>query len=361
MTHSIKPQPGIEDIVLYKGGESRIDGHDKVLKLSSNENPFGPPETAKAALVASAATLHRYPSSDHAGLRSAIAEVHGLDADRIICGAGSDEILTFLCQAYAGPGLEVIYTEHGFSMYRILALGAGATPVVVPERERVVDVDAILGAVTQATRLVFLTNPGNPTGTMISSAELHRLADSLPDYVLLVLDGAYVEFAEGYDGGASLVDARETIVMTRTFSKLYGLGGLRVGWGYGPAHVIDTLNRLRGPFNLGVSQLATAEAAMRDRAFAEHYRAENARLRTWLAEELAAIGIPSDPSHANYILARFADAEDANACEAALRRDGILVRKVAGYGLPEGLRITIGSQDDCSRVRDSIERFRKGA
>jgi len=360
MTHSIKPQPGIDDIVLYKGGESRIDGHDEVLKLSSNENPFGPPETAKAALIATAATLHRYPSSDHASLRGAIAEVHGLDADRIICGAGSDEILTFLCQAYAGPGLEVIYTEHGFSMYRILALGAGATPVVVPERERVVDVDAILAAVTEATRLVFLTNPGNPTGTMISDDDMHRLANSLPDHVLLVLDGAYVEFAEGYDGGASLIDARETIVMTRTFSKLYGLGGLRVGWGYGPTHVIDTLNRLRGPFNLGVTQLATAEAAMRDRAFAEHYRTENARLRTWLAKELAAIGIPSDPSHANYILARFADADEANACEAALRRDGILVRKVAGYGLPEGLRITIGTEANCVRVRDSIERFRKG-
>ncbi len=360
MTHSIKPQPGIDDIVLYKGGESRIDGHDQVLKLSSNENPFGPPRSAQDALIATAATLHRYPSSDHASLRKAIADVHGLDADRIICGAGSDEILTFLCQAYAGPGLEVIYTEHGFSMYRILALGAGATPVVVPERERVVDVDAILAAVTDATRLVFLTNPGNPTGTMVGNEDLHRLADSLPDHVLLVLDGAYVEFAEGYDGGASLVESRETVVMTRTFSKLYGLGGLRVGWGYGPTHVIDTLNRLRGPFNLGVPQLATAQAAMLDRAFAEHCRSENARLRTWLAEALAEIGIPSDPSHANYILARFADAAEANACEAALRSDGILVRKVAGYGLPECLRITIGTQANCQRVRDSIERFRKG-
>lgn len=361
MTHSIKPQPGIEDIVLYKGGESRLDGHDEVLKLSSNENPFGPPEAAKSAMIATAATLHRYPSTDHADLRSAIAEVHGLDANRVICGAGSDEILTFLCQAYAGPGLEVIYTEHGFSMYRILALGAGATPVVVPERDRVVDVDAILAAVTDATRLVFLTNPGNPTGTMIGTTELTRLVDSLPDHVLLVLDGAYVEFAEGYDGGAALVDARETVVMTRTFSKLYGLGGLRVGWGYGPAHVIDTLNRMRGPFNLGVTQLATAEAAIRDRAFAEHYRSENARLRIWLARALVEMGIPSDESHANYILARFADAEEANACENALRRDGILVRKVGGYGLPNCLRITIGTEADCARVRDSIERFREGA
>ena len=361
MTHSIKPQPGIEEIVLYKGGESRIDGHDQVLKLSSNENPFGPSEAAKAALIATAGSMHRYPSSDHASLRAAIADVHDLDVERIICGAGSDEILTFLCQAYAGPGLEVIYTEHGFSMYRILALGAGATPVVVPERERVVDVDAILAAVTPATRLVFVTNPGNPTGTMIREQELTRLADTLPDYVLLVLDGAYVEFADGYDGGVSLVDTRETVVMTRTLSKLYGLGGLRVGWGYGPTHVIDTLNRLRGPFNLGVTQLATAEAAMRDQASAAHYCAENARLRTWLAEELSALGIPSDESHANYILARFADEAEANACEAALRHDGILVRKVGGYGLVNALRITIGSEPDCHRVRDSIERFRKGA
>ena len=231
MTHSIKPQPGIDEIVLYKGGESHLPGHAEVLKLSSNENPFGPPEAAQRALIASAASLHRYPSSDHASLRKAISDVHGLDVSRIICGAGSDEILTFLCQAYVGPGLEVIYTEHGFSMYRILALGAGATPVVVPESERVVDVDAILEAVTDATRLVFVTNPGNPTGTMIGEDDIARLADNLPPQVLLVLDGAYAEFAAGFDGGAALIDRRENIVMTRTFSKLYGLGGLRVGWG----------------------------------------------------------------------------------------------------------------------------------
>ncbi len=360
MTHSIKPQPGIEDIVLYKGGESHLKGRAEVLKLSSNENPFGPPKSAQEALIESAATLHRYPSSDHASLRSAIADVHGLDMRQIICGAGSDEILNFLCQAYAGPGLEVIYTEHGFSMYRILALGAGATPVVVPEKTRVVDVDAILGAVTEATRLIFVTNPGNPTGTMIGEGEIVRLADNLPDHVLLVLDGAYAEFAEGFDGGASLIETRENVVMTRTFSKLYGLGGLRVGWGFGPVHVIETLNRLRGPFNLGAPQLATAEAAMRDRVSAEHYRAENARLRTWLSEAMAGHGVASDPSHGNYILARFADADEADACEAVLRDDGILVRKVAGYGFPEALRITIGTEPDCARVVASVRRFREG-
>ena len=361
MSNSIKPQPGIDQIVLYKGGESHLDGFDKVLKLSSNENPFGPPEAARQALIETAGALHRYPSTDHADLRRAIAEVHDLDTTRIICGAGSDEILMFLCQAYAAPGLEVIYTKHGFAMYRILALGAGATPVVVAERDRVVDVDAILAAITGATRLVFVTNPGNPTGTMIGTDDLARLARDLPDNVLLVIDGAYAEFAQDYDGGASLVDARENVVMTRTFSKLYGLGGLRVGWAYGPTHVIDTLNRLRGPFNLGVSQLATAEAAMRDRTSADFYRTENARLRAWLAEALADLEISSDPSFANYVLARFKDQTEAEACEIALRHDGILVRKVAGYGFPEGLRITIGTEADCARVVASIRRFREGA
>ena len=360
MTHAIRPQPGIEEIVRYKGGGSRLAGRDDVLKLSSNENAHGAPEAAKAALTRVASDLHRYPSRDHGDLRAAIADVHGLDADRIICGAGSDEIITFLCQTYAGPGTQVIYTRHGFSMYRISALAASATPVEVPERERIVDVDAILSAVTAATRLVFVTNPGNPTGTVISDGEIARLADALLDHVLLVLDGAYAEFADGYDGGAALIDARENVVMTRTFSKIYGLGGLRVGWGYGPAHVIDTLNRVRGPFNLGTAQLAAAEAAMRDRDFVERCGAENARMRVRLAEALAGIGVPSDPSCANFILARFSDQGEADACETALREDGILVRKVAGYKLPDCLRITVGTEPDCERVAASIRRFKEG-
>ncbi len=360
MTHAIRPQPGIEEIVRYKGGDSCLAARDDVLKLSSNENPFGAPEAAKEALRRAGAVLHRYPSSDHADLRAAIAEVHGLDADRIICGAGSDEIITFLCQAYAGPGTQVIYTEHGFSMYRISAFAASATPIEVPERERVVDVDAILSGVTQATRIVFVTNPGNPTGTMPPMDDIARLAAALPDHVLLVLDGAYAEFADDYDGGAALIDARENIVMTRTLSKIYGLGGLRVGWGYGPGHVIDTLNRVRGPFNLGAAQLAAAEAAMRDREFVARCRVENARMRVWLAKALAGVGVPSDPSCANFILARFSDQGEADACETALREDGILVRKVAGYKLPDCLRITVGTEPDCERVAASIGRFKEG-
>ena len=360
MTHTIKPQPGIDQIKLYKGGESKIDGKQDVLKLSSNENPFGPSEAAQDALRRSALNLHRYPSTDHASLRCAIAAQHGLDVERIICGVGSDEILTFLCQAYCGPGDAALYTEHGFSMYRILINAAGAEPVVVPEKERRVDVELILEAVTENTRLVFVTNPGNPTSTLIGLDALTRLAEALPDHVLLVLDGAYVEFAGEYDGGASLVEKRENVIMTRTFSKLYGLGGLRIGWAYGPTHVIDTLNRVRGPFNLSNTQLATAEAALKDRAYAERCVAENARMRDWLASALDVLGVPYDPSSANFILPRFKNADEANSAEAALREDGILVRKVAGYGLPNCLRITVGSEADCRRVAASIRRFKEG-
>ncbi|PHP27538.1 histidinol-phosphate transaminase [Limimaricola cinnabarinus] len=357
---SITPQPGIMDIALYVGGQSRLEGHADPLKLSSNENPYGPSPRAVAALEQSAATLHRYPSTDHADLRAAIARVHGLDADRIICGVGSDEVLQFIAQCYAGPGDEVIHTEHGFAMYPILARAAGATPVEVAERERRVDVDAILAACTAATRIIYLTNPGNPTGTMIPSSEIERLAGAIPGHVILVLDGAYVEFAQGYDGGASLVEARGNVVMTRTFSKIHGLGGLRIGWGYAPREIIDVLNRVRQPFNLSNSQLMAAEAAIRDEGFTEHCRAETARLRVWMREKLLALGIACDESHANYVLARFADEAEAAACDAALRADGILVRRVGGYGFPEGLRITVGDEPGCSRVIDAITRF-KGA
>ena len=352
------PQPGIMDIALYQGGQSDLPGRDDVVKLSSNENPFGASPKAVEAYGRASRRLHRYPSTDHVSLRTAIGEVHGLDPDRIICGVGSDEIIHFLCQCYAGPGDEVLHTEHGFAMYRISALAAGATPVEAPERDRVTDVDALLAAATPRTRLVFVANPNNPTGTMIGGNELARLADGLPDGTLLVLDGAYAEFVDGYDGGVSLIEGRENVVMTRTFSKLYGLGGLRIGWGYGPKPIIDVLNRIRGPFNLSQAQLDAAEAAVRDREFAEKCLAENRRMRAWLAEALAERGVPSDTSCANFILARFADAAEADACDAWLKEAGIIVRRVAGYKLPNCLRITVGDEASCRRVAHAIGNFK---
>lgn len=354
---TICPQPGILAIDLYQGGESRLPGREHVLKLSSNENPFGPSPNAIAAFRESAARLALYPATDHASLRSAIGEVHGLDPARIICGVGSDEIIAFLTQSFAGPGTEVIHTEHGFGMYRISALAAGATPVEVRERERRTDVDAILDACSERTALVFVANPNNPTGTMIPEAEVARLAAGLPAQALLVLDGAYAEFVDGFDGHAGLVETRENVVMTRTFSKIYGLGGLRVGWGYAPRHVIDILNRVRGPFNLSTPALEAAEAAVRDTVWTARCFEENRSNRLRLAAGLAAAGVPSDPSEANFVLARFRDQAEAEACDRALRDDGIIVRKVAGYRLPAALRITVGTEEACDRVISAISRF----
>jgi len=358
MSQGPVPQPGIMEIELYVGGASKVEGVSNVIKLSSNENPFGASDRAIEAYQRAAHELHRYPNTDHAALRGAIGEVHGLDPARIICGVGSDEIITFLCQAYAGPGDEVIHTEHGFSMYRISALAAGAVPVEVAERERVVDIDAILAAVTPRTRLIFIANPANPTGTMVGQAELARLARGLPEDVVLVLDGAYAEYVESFDGGAGLVDRFPNVVMTRTFSKIYGLGGLRIGWGYASDEIIGVLNRIRGPFNLSNPQLAAAEAAMRDRAHVDRCRSENTRLRAWLAEALAEHGVPSDTSCANFVLARFADRDEAEACDTFLKAEGVIVRRVAGYKLPNCLRITVGDEASCRRVAHLIGQFK---
>jgi len=359
MSADINPQPGIMQIDLYQSGKAAVEGVADVVKLSSNENPFGPSEAAQKAFTQAAFQLHRYPSTDQAPLRAAIGEVHGLDPERIICGAGSDEIITFLCQTYAGVGDEVLFTEHGFSMYRISAHAAGATPVEAKERERVTDVDALLAACTDKTRLVFVANPNNPTGTMIGGNDIARLADGIPPKALLVLDGAYAEYIEGFDGGAALIEGRDNVVMTRTFSKIYGLGGLRIGWGYGPKAVIDALNRVRGPFNLSEAQMSAAIAAVRDQDYIDKCRADNTRMRAWLVKALADLGVPSDASSANFILARFASEQEAVACDAYLKSQGLIVRLVGGYGLPNCLRITIGDEASCRRVAHAVAGFKE--
>ena len=355
---TITPQPGIMDIALYQGGAASVEGVADVVKLSSNENLYGPSPRASDAFRQSAGELHVYPSTQHERLREAIGEVYGLDAERVICGVGSDEIISFLCYAYAGPGEEVLHTEHGFGMYKISALAAGATPVSVREKDRVTDVDALLEGVTERTRLVFIANPNNPTGTMIPEDEVARLADGLPEGCLLVLDGAYAEYVKGFDAGLSVMETRDNVFMTRTFSKIYGLGGLRVGWGYGPLEIVETLNRISGPFNLSGPALKAAHAAVRDVAYTERCRVQNAKWRDWLAEALDKLGVPSDPSECNFILARFASAEEAQACDAHLKSRGLIVRMVAGYNLPDCLRITIGDEASCRRVAAAVAEFK---
>ena len=351
----IAPRPSIQAIAAYTPGEGAPAGATDPLKLSSNENPHGPSPSAAEAIAGAAGGLHRYPNVGHDALREAIGEAEGLDPARIVCGNGSDELLQLIALAYAGDGAEVLYPQHGFGMYPIVARASGAGPVIAPETDRRVDVEAMAAAATPRTRVAYVANPANPTGTFLSHAELRRLREALPETCLLVLDGAYAEFSEGYDGGASLVDERPDVVMTRTFSKIHGLGGLRVGWMYAQEPVIDAIMRIRPPFNLSPMQQAGAAAAIRDWEWVERCRIDNAAQRARLAAGLRQRGIAADDSEANFVLARFASPSEADAAERALRDRGIIVRKVASYGFPEGLRISVGTEADMTRVLDALE------
>lgn len=360
----LTPRPGILDISPYVGGESAAPGENRAVRLASNENPLGPGKRAAAAFAAVREDLHRYPDGAAAKLRAAIAQVEGLDAARIVCGAGSDELISMLVRAYAGPGDEVLHSAHGFLMYAIAAKAAGATPVAVPERDLTADVDALLARAGAQTKIVFLANPNNPTGSYLDAAALRRLRLGLPDHVLLVIDAAYAEYvtAEDYDSGAALVDEFDNVVMIRTFSKIYGLAALRLGWGYCPAAVADVLNRVRGPFNICQPALAAGVAALNDGAHVDRSRRHNIRWRTWLAEQLAEMDLHVYPSVGNFLLVRFPPAatDAAHAAPAALgylKENGILVRGMTVYGLPACLRITIGDEADTRDVAAALARF----
>ncbi len=360
MRMSIEARPGIAAITPYSAGEAVIEGRDTAIKLSSNESPFGPGPAAGAALRTALGDLGTYPSRDHAALRNAIAAAQGLDADRIVCGAGSDEILALIAQAFAGPGAEIVHPRHGFLMYPIIARSVGATPVAAGETCRRADIGKIVAACTDRTRIVYIANPSNPTGTMLDAEELAALADALPGSAVLVLDCAYGEFADGRDCGESLAQRRENVVMTRTFSKIHGLASLRIGYGYGPAAIIDVLNLVRGPFNVSGPAQAAAAAAAADFEHIERCRTHNAEWRAWLRRRLIDAGVGVDESFANFVMARFASADAARACDSWLRRDGIIVRRLEAYELPHCLRITIGGEAACVAAAESVEAFMRG-
>jgi histidinol-phosphate aminotransferase len=354
-----QPRPEIMAIAPYVGGESHLPGVTRIIKLSSNEGAFGPPPGARAAIAQSADGMSRYPDGSARAMREAIGAHFGLDPARIVCGNGSDEILNLLIQAYGGPGTELLMSAHGFSIYEIFGTLAGGSVRKLPERDLTTDVDAVLAAVTERTRLVFLANPNNPTGSLLPLPALRRLRDGLPDYVLLVLDGAYAEYVDrpDYDAGLSLVDAGENTVMTRTFSKIWGLGGARLGWGYGPAAIVDVLNRLRPPFNISNAAVAAGIAALAEPGWAEQSRAHNSAARARVTAALQALGIRVWPSEANFVLADFETAERAAAADAHLRSRGIIVRAVKSYGLPQCLRITIGTDEECRAVTEALRDF----
>jgi histidinol-phosphate aminotransferase len=347
------------DIAPYVGGESHLPGVSRVIKLSSNEGAFGPPPAARAAIAESAGGMSRYPDGGARAMRAAIGAYFGLDPARIVCGNGSDEIINLLIQAYGGPGTELLMSAHGFSIYDIFGRLAGGTVIKLPEQDLVADIDAFLAAVTARTRLVFLANPNNPTGSLLPIGALRRLREGLPPDVLLVLDGAYAEYVDrpDFDAGLGLVDAGENTVMTRTFSKIWGLGGARLGWGYAPAAIVDVLNRLRPPFNISSAAVAAGIAALSQPGWETLSRTHNHATRARLTAALQAIGLRIWPSEGNFVLADFTTAERARAADAFLRAQGIIVRNVASYGLPHCLRITIGTDEECDAVIEALTAF----
>lgn len=352
------PQPGILKIAPYVPGRSSAPGKDRVIKLSANESPLGASPKAIEAYKSLADRLEIYPEGSSRALRVALGEVNGIDPDRIVVGAGSDEVLHLLAQTYIGDGDEAVMSQYGFMVYPIVTQAAGGVPVMAPETDYRADVDALLAAVTEKTKIAFLANPNNPTGTYLSAAELDRLHAGLPAHVLLVIDSAYAEYvtAPDYGVGISLVERSENVVMVRTFSKM-GLAAARVGWLYGPQHLVDTVNRIRGPFNVSVPGQAAAAAAARDLAFTHRLREHNAKWRDWLTARLDGNRMRVLPSQGNFVLVLFPDSQTASVANAALLDNGLVVREMGGYGISNGLRISIGSGEAMEAVADCLKDY----
>jgi histidinol-phosphate aminotransferase len=352
------PQPGILNIAPYVPGRSDTPEGVRLVKLSANESPLGASPRAIAAARAAVERMFIYPEGSSRELRQALGEVHGLDPDRLICGFGSDDILHLLAQVYLGVGDEAVMSAYGFNVYPIITRGASAEIIMVPEKDYRADVDALLAAVTPKTRVLWLANPNNPTGTYLPVAEVERLHRGLRSDILLVVDNAYAEYvtADDYSVGSALVDGAENVVMVRTFSKM-GIAGERVGWMYGPPHIVDAVNRIRGPFNVSLSGQAAAAAAARDVEFTAKLRQHNARWRDWLTGALQSNAIRVPPSQGNFVLALFQDTGTAKAAFTALRDKGLLVREMHGYGIPEGLRISIGLEAHMRAVVDVLKDF----
>ncbi|MBL8805711.1 MAG: histidinol-phosphate transaminase [Rhodospirillales bacterium] len=357
------PKDGVLEIQPYVGGKSAVPGGAKPIKLSSNEGALGPSPKAVEAATRAAAEMHRYPDGSAAALRAAIGKRFALDPERIVCGAGSDELISLLVKAYAGPGDEVLYSQYGFVMYPIAAHAAGATPVWATEKGYRTDIDAMIAKAGPKTKVCFLANPNNPTGSYVTLSEMKRLRDGLPPHTLLIVDAAYAEYVSrnDYSNGTELVDAGANTVMLRTFSKLFAMGGMRLGWAYAPANVVDVLNRVRGPFNVGAAAQAAGVAAMEDLAFQDKCRAHNDRLLPWFSGEVARLGLKALPSVGNFLMVEFpADgAHTAAAANEFLMSRAIIPRAVANYGLPNHLRVTIGTEDEMRKVVAALEDFLK--
>ena len=355
---NIAPKGSISDIAPYVPGEAKTSSTDPI-RLASNENTHGPSPKAVQAYIETAKDLHRYPDGGSVELREKLAEKYQLNANNIVCGTGSDELINLLTICYAREGDEVLYSEFGFLMYPIAAQITGATAVKAPEPIRQTDVTEILKSVTDKTKIVFLANPNNPTGYTLSKDKIVALRKELREDILLVLDGAYAEFvcADDYTDGAEMVEQFGNVVMLRTFSKMYGLSSLRVGWAYCPPDVATNLNRTRGVFNVNLAAQKAAVAALEDEQYTSQCKADNKEIRNWFASELETLGVKVYPSEANFLLVSLGSESKANACDTYLKQKNILIRKTASYNLPDCLRITIGVKEEMDKVLDAIKSF----
>ena len=342
-------------------GLSKVEGHERVIKLSSNENPFGPSPLAVAAALAELDTMHLYPEAGQTALRKAIGQRFALDPGCLFCGAGSDQILAMLVQAYTEPGDEVVFSVNGFAKFKLYAMSVGAVPVAVADRDFVADVDAILAAVTDRTRLVALANPDNPTSTCIDGGELRRLHNGLPDNVLLVIDAAYADYvgSANYEPGGGLVSHAENVVMSRTFSKIFALAAMRIGWVHAPAHVIDVLKRLEPSFPLTAMAMAAAIAALDDVEHTTRSQQHNDVWRARFRTNLRELGLHVYPSQTNFVMVRFSDeaGRGAEAADAHLLSRGIIARRFLAPAFEDCLRITIGMADDMTTTTDALTEF----
>jgi histidinol-phosphate aminotransferase len=358
---SLAVRPGILDIAAYVPGEHALPGEGPVYKMSSNESPLGISPAAREAYRALCDELHRYPDASATALRQALAATIDADPNQIVCGAGSDELLQLLTRAYAGQGDEVLYSQHGFLVYPIAAQSVGATPVAAPEKNLKTDVDALLAHVTPRTRICFVAEPNNPTGSYIGAAELKRLRDGLPENVLLVVDSAYAEYVDrpDYSDGTDLVKACDNVVMSRTFSKIHGMAALRLGWAFCPPAVADVLNRIRGPFNTPAPALAAGVVALTDKEHAARAKAHNDRWLPWLAARVNEIGLKAHPSVCNFLLVQFPKDPklSADAANDFLKSRRILPRKMGAYGLPDCLRITIAEEPAVKACAQALTDF----
>lgn len=355
-----QPQPntGILDMPPYVGGRESVDGIENPYKLSANENPLGASPKALAALaVPSDPSI--YPDGHATALRDKLAQVNNIEAAQIVCGNGSDEILHLLAQAYLGDGDEVLHTSHAFLIYKLTSRVAGATPIAVAETQLTANVDAIIAALSEKTKIVFLANPNNPTGTMLDGDELMRLHAALPSDVILVVDGAYAEYIapDAYPHAFDMVAAHDNVVTTRTFSKAYGLAALRLGWGYCSPAIADVLNRVRGPFNINAAALAAGLAALDDQAHIEKSRAHNQQWRDWLVQQIGGLGLTAMGGAANFILIEFGDAKTAAAADDFMCEEGVIPRNLVAYGLPNCLRLSVGTEDGNRAALAALQKF----